>query len=95
MTKKEYEIYEQRFQDFMERMDLNNLSTKSDENGNCEPYFTWRRCDVCGGLAGDRYDCNGYSPTNGIIEDIQACPDCVYYAEYGQLDDMTMMDMTD
>lgn len=95
MTTREYEAYQERFQLFMDRNDLDNLSTKNDESGNCEPFFSWQPCDVCGGLAGDRYDCNGYSPTNGIIDDIQACPDCVYFAENRQLDDMTMMDMVE
>ena len=27
----------------------------TDENGNCEPSFSWHRCDLCNGLAGDRY----------------------------------------
>lgn len=30
----------------------------TDENGNCEPYFSWHRCDLCDGLPGNRYDFN-------------------------------------
>ena len=30
----------------------------SDENGNCEPSFSWRRCDLCGQIAGERYEYN-------------------------------------
>ena len=29
----------------------------------------------------------------GTIEEYEVCQDCLYYAEYGELDDMTMMDM--
>ena len=30
----------------------------TDKNGNCEPSFSWRRCDLCGQIAGDRYEYN-------------------------------------
>jgi hypothetical protein len=74
---------------------LNNLSAKSDENGTCEPFFSWRHCQCCGThLAGDRYECDGY---NGVTDEVEEydciCGDCVYYAEYGQLDDMTMLEI--
>jgi len=29
-----------------------------DKNGNCEPFFSWSRCELCNGLAGDRYKYN-------------------------------------
>ncbi len=59
-----------------------------------EPHFSWRRCDCCNRpLGGDREFATGYNPTTGEVQEYSVCTDCVYYAEYGRLDDMTMMDV--
>ena len=59
-----------------------------------EPYFSWRSCEVCHSpLGGDRYHVNGINSKTNEVICFEACPDCVYYAEYGQLDDMTMMEI--
>lgn len=94
MTKKEYERYQKRVEQFFAD-GLNNLSTVSSEEGNCEPYFTWKSCPVCGQSKGhDGYDCNGYNgQTKEIEEYSNVCQDCVYYCEYGQLDDQQMWDI--
>lgn len=91
MTRKEYAAYEAAVAEFFSH-GLHNLSAKSDENGACEPYFSWSPCSVCGQhLGGDRYDCDGYNGETGEVEEHDCvCGDCVYYAEYGRLDDMTM-----
>lgn len=58
-----------------------------------ELWFSKRSCEICGSsLGGDRY------PIHAVMEDgeivhFDACPDCVYYIEYGRLDDTTMADM--
>jgi len=61
-----------------------------------EPSFSWRECECCGStLGGDRH------PAHGVITDstdnqtlhFNVCTDCLYYLNYGQLDDMTMADM--
>jgi 8-oxo-dGTP pyrophosphatase MutT (NUDIX family) len=58
--------------------------------------FSSRRCDVCKRtLGGPRTEVNGYNPNTKQIQDYIACDDCIYYAEYGSLDDMTMMDLVD
>ena len=92
MTSKEYTQYCQDVEDFFKREGLSNLTAVADEEGNCEPHFSWSSCHCCGStLGGDREDCNGYNPTTGEVQDgYSVCVDCVYYAEYGRLDDMTM-----
>ena len=61
-----------------------------------EPHFSWSSCDCCGTtLGGDREYASGYNPATKGIQEYSICSDCVYYAEYGQLDDMTMMDMVE
>lgn len=100
MTAEEYREYEERVAQFWsDHEGLQNLSTCiSGENGEdhdqtIEPYFSWRACCVCKrSQGGDRYDCNGYNAeTEEVEEFFGVCSDCVYYAEYGQLDDMTML----
>ena len=94
MTKKEYENYTTRVELFFKNEGINNLSQITDDDGDCEPYFSSKNCDCCNrSLGGDRYDCNGYNPETKEVQEYSVCIDCVYYAEYGQLDDMTMMDM--
>lgn len=90
MTKKEYLDYQERVADFFERQRVENLSADSDS----EPYFSWRPCDCCNRpLGGDRYPATGYNREAGEVYEFEVCPDCVYYAEYGQLDDQTMLDI--
>jgi hypothetical protein len=61
-----------------------------------EASFSWYACDCCGGtLGGDREHCTGAADNGqGGVEVLtfeSVCSDCVYYAEYGQLDDSTML----
>lgn len=96
MTKAEYADYQARVAAFFEREGLDCLTTVPVPDGEaCEPYFSWRRCDCCDRPeGGDRYDCNGYNPTTKEVQDgYSVCSDCMYYAEYGCLDDSTMWDI--
>lgn len=94
MTAQEYKDYQETVAEFFSH-GLNNLSTRSDANGNCEPFFSNMPCQCCRrSLAGDRYECDGYNDTTKEVEVYDSiCPDCVWYAEYGQLDDDTMLEI--
>lgn len=94
MTASEYDEYAKRVGDFFADW-LQNLSAIPDDDGNVEPFFSWRRCDVCRtSLGGDRYHCNGYNGRTGEVEEYDyVCADCVYFAEYGRLDDTTMAEV--
>ena len=60
------------------------------------PSFSWRPCECCGSrLGGDRYHTTGFNPEMKEVYEYEICEDCLYYAEYRRLDDMTMMDMED
>lgn len=86
----DYAEYQARFSDFMESEGIQNLSS-GEELG-----FSWRPCEVCHrSLGGERYQASGYNPTTREVQEYQICSDCMYYAEYGQLDDMTMMKIED
>jgi hypothetical protein len=90
MTTQDYAEFEQRFAAFMVSEGLRNLSTIS------EPYFSWTSCACCESMyGGDRYDCNGWSERDSEIKTYEGvCQDCVYYAEYGQLDDRSMLTLS-
>lgn len=91
MTHTEYEQYQERVAAFFKRTGVSNLSCVAEC---CEPYFSWRSCECCGShLGGNRHDANGYIPATGDIWEGSVCDDCIYYAEYGQLDDMTMLEI--
>jgi hypothetical protein len=96
MTAKEYAAYEQAVADFFSREGVNGLTADASDGAH-EPYFSWQPCDCCGtNLGGGREDCSGYNPTTKEVQTgYSVCEDCLYYVEYGQLDDMTMMDMED
>lgn len=55
-----------------------------------ESHFSWSACDACGGTqGGSRYPAHGFSAEHGRLH-LNVCTDCVYYLNYGRLDDETM-----
>lgn len=94
MTRKEYARYVKSFGAFFKREGVKVMSVKDPE---ASPYFSWLNCECCGrSQGGDRYEMSVVFE-NGKDTDITyaICPDCYYFNEYGQLDDMTMMDLMD
>lgn len=58
-----------------------------------EPWFSWRACEVCGStLGGDRQAVHALDANNEMVH-MNACVDCVYFIEYGCLDDTTMAEI--
>tara|TARA_Y100000310_G_scaffold270691_1_gene284680 strand:+ start:1483 stop:1776 length:294 start_codon:yes stop_codon:yes gene_type:complete len=91
MNKNEYHNYKQSVDNFFKKEGINNLSQITDDDGYCEPYFSSIYCECCNRpLGGDRFDCNGYNSEHNKIYEYSVCTDCIYYAEYGYLDDVTM-----
>lgn len=104
MDKEQYQDYEKAVKAFFDREGINNLSiATSEETPVCcacneehsfEPYFSWESCECCGDTAGgNRYHANGYNPKDQEAYCYEVCSDCIYYAAYGQLDDMTMLEI--
>jgi len=61
-----------------------------------EPFFSWRACDCCRRpLGGSREDATGYNRKEKRIQEYVICEDCIYFAAYGRLDDMTMLTIED
>jgi len=96
MTYLEYVKYKRAVAAFFRNEGIENLSIITDEDtgDTQESYFSHSSCDCCKRpLGGDRYDASGYNKKDKEIYTYSVCPDCLYFAEYGQLDDMTMMDI--
>ena len=91
-TKEQYEEYKRRVDEFFKREKLNSLTSIDPE---AEEYFSWKECDCCNrSLGGNRIDCHGYSSIDKEIKGpYSICTDCYYFAEYDQLDDMTMLEI--
>jgi len=99
----QYTEYQKSVADFIEREGLSFLSTGTDdrfdpnlgspeyagrETG--EPWFSWSPCQCCGcHLGGNREYLYARDRRNRIVQ-FTICEDCVYYIEYGRLDDTTM-----
>ncbi|GAG40794.1 unnamed protein product [marine sediment metagenome] len=65
-----------------------------------ESYFSHARCECClRPLGGGREHATGWCPGDegkpGEVLCYEVCRDCLYYAEYGRLDDMTMLEIED
>jgi len=103
MNKSEYKTYQENVESFFKTEGITNLSTGGEGDCSCcgmdlgdqiEPSFARTPCECCGSsLGGDRHHATGYNPETKEVTCYSVCIDCLYYAEYGQLDDMTMSDM--
>jgi len=62
-----------------------------------EAHFSWRSCECCGSsLGGNREPAHGYIKRDegrALLVHMDVCTDCVYFINYGKLDDQTMMEM--
>ena len=56
-----------------------------------EPHFSWSSCECCGStLGGDREPAHGRDKDGAIVH-FAICQDCLYFLNYGQLDDASML----
>jgi hypothetical protein len=106
MTHAEYERYEKHIADFIAAEGLSFLSTGTEDRldpaihsedyqgrESCDPWFSWHPCECCGSpLGGSREYLYARNEANEIVQ-FEICVDCVYYVNYGRLDDMTMMEV--
>lgn len=104
MTQEEYAAYEQTVAEFIRREEIDFLSTGTwdyehnpndarPENYSDESWFSHYPCECCGtGLGGQREYLYA-THQSGMRLQYSICSDCVYYLNYGRLDDMTMMEI--
>lgn len=102
-TKTEYAQYEANVSAFIQREGISYLSTgtadrldpdihsekyQGREDG--EPWFSFHPCECCQSpLGGNREYLFARDKNNNIVQ-FTICEDCVYYVNYGRLDDTTM-----
>lgn len=61
-----------------------------------ETYISSCSCDCCGDtFQGEREFASGYNREKNSISTYSVCPDCIYYSEYGRLDDTRMAEIDD
>lgn len=100
MTPQQYKNFVTTFENFMKDEGFESLhASQSFDEQNDEPFFSGMPCDCCQreGMAGNRYyavglekneNSEGYTGHN-----VEICHDCLYFAEYGKLDDATMQEI--
>jgi hypothetical protein len=89
-TQSEYLAYQKRVAEFQRTYALSHLST-GDQN-----HFSWQACECCGDAdGGDRYNLYAHQQGNSESVTFSICSDCVYYINYGRLDDATMLAIAD
>lgn len=101
-TLSDYQEYEWSVAQFIESEGIQFLSTscvgyldpeydsESEEFQEGEPWFSWHSCECCKSpLGGDREYLYGRNSADELVQ-FTICEDCVYYVEYGRLDDTTM-----
>lgn len=73
-----------------EGLDGDTFNAHNEDEGS----FSWQSCELCGSfLGGDRFAAHGIEGPNHEITHYNICTDCVYYVNYGQLDDMSMLEI--
>lgn len=97
MTWSQYRQYGEMVAAFLEREDIESLAAIYHPNTtdlDNESHFSHRRCECCNRPeAGKRFKAAGYNPETKEVLEYDICWDCLYYAAYGQLDDVTMREM--
>lgn len=86
MTRAEYRDYQDRFAAGMAGFDyLVGISNT---------FWSWSMCELCCRPdGGQREDAIAVNVATGERLRLAVCEDCIYYAEYGRLDDSTMMEI--
>lgn len=73
---------------------IDQLSPDYDPNAEWpegEAWFSWSPCECCKShLGGDREYLYAHNTTDELVQ-FTICEDCVYFINYGRLDDTTMM----
>lgn len=97
MNKSEYTSYQEAFNEGtrgMHQLSAGAYEACPDCPEYDEAHFSWSRCETCQrSLGGDRYAAH-FNDEDGKTYHISICPDCVYYATYGQLDDQAMLEIS-
>jgi hypothetical protein len=111
MTKQEYTEYQERVAHYLTGLEgvstgpcpgCSECDLPADaEDYASEPFFSWTPCEICNRTEGGNREPwhavnpEGHAPGEGEILHGTCCEDCVYYLNYGRLDDTTMQAVED
>ena len=86
-TTEDYETYTNRVEEWLSEV---VFPSTGDSCG-----FSNSRCDICHRpLAGDRHEVKYFADQESTyVETDECCTDCLYYLNYGSLDDQTMLNI--
>jgi len=87
MTKKEYQEYVERVVRFIESENI-EVHSETGSSG-----FMKSPCECCGNHDAGNRETIKAGPCGGPFFEYDICMDCVYFLEYGQLNDSTMMEI--
>lgn len=95
MNKQEYTEYKARVEKFITDNKIEVYAPDINEQGENISGFSWQPCECCGSpLGGDRFSMIYKTDrTDNTVSTFQVCIDCLYFLEYGRLDDMTMLEI--
>jgi len=91
----EYQAYQQEFERCTQGLTYlttgNSCECEScSDGGEDEGHFSRYPCDTCGSrLAGQRHSAHAQAEPFGLVH-LEVCEECLYYINYGRLDDQTM-----
>lgn len=93
MTKAEYDDFVARFRNFLASNNYDGFACTNYEN----EFFTSTPCECCRrSFGGNRHQVRAYRIGKPRIRTLYSvCDDCVYFNEYGKLDDETMPSVED
>jgi hypothetical protein len=102
MTKQEYADYQERVAFYLNGCEAVSTGPcpgcvecgipEDAEEYSEEPHFSWHPCEICGSrFGGDRE--SWHCIINGKIVHGTCCEDCIYFINYGRLDDKTMQEI--
>lgn len=94
MTKAKYKAYEESVASFLKQNNI-RAGCYGPTNDQDEGSFSHHQCGCCGSLLGGNRTNYTFVQNNGENFTDNICDDCIYYLEYGTLDDQTMLDMED
>lgn len=94
-TKQDFEIYKSRVENFLAVSNIKPgcFSPHREGENDSEPFFSWSNCECCNRPLGGTREKYSFATNNGKIFDADICQDCIYFLTYGELDDLTMMNL--
>ena len=87
MNATDYQDYLTRIADFEKREQIPTANL-APVNQQADPWFSWRECECCHRPEGGNREYYSAVRPDGEIVKFALCEDCIYFAAYGQLENL-------